>query len=158
MHGSMGNKQEELEICVWSQGHDLIAATETWWDTSHDRNDVIDVYILFRKDRLARQGGRVALYVREQLECTKLCLGVDEEQGKSLWVRNEGQTNMGDTVVDVYCRPPDQEDEVKVDFYRQLKIASQPQALVLVGDFNHPDIWWRDNIARCTVQKVPAEH
>jgi len=29
---SMGNKQEELEICVQSQSHDLIAITETWWD------------------------------------------------------------------------------------------------------------------------------
>jgi len=27
---NMGNKQEELEICVWSHDHDLIAITETW--------------------------------------------------------------------------------------------------------------------------------
>jgi len=33
---SMGNKQEELEICVQLQGHDLIAITETWWDSLHD--------------------------------------------------------------------------------------------------------------------------
>jgi len=26
---SMGNKEEELEICVWLQDHDLIAITET---------------------------------------------------------------------------------------------------------------------------------
>jgi len=32
----IGNKQEELQICVWSQGHDLFAVTETWWDSSHD--------------------------------------------------------------------------------------------------------------------------
>ena len=38
---SMGNKQEELEICVWSQGHNLIAVRETWWDSSHDWNAVI---------------------------------------------------------------------------------------------------------------------
>ncbi|GAB0204056.1 hypothetical protein GRJ2_002871200 [Grus japonensis] len=51
---SMGNKQEELEVCVQSQGHDLIAITETWWDSSHDWNAVMDGYILFRKDRPAR--------------------------------------------------------------------------------------------------------
>ena len=33
---SMGNKQDELEICVQLQGHNLIANTETWWDSSHD--------------------------------------------------------------------------------------------------------------------------
>jgi len=72
---SMGNKQEELEICVRSQGHDLIAITETWWDSSHDWNAVTDGYRLFRKDRPTRRGGGVALYVREQLECIELCQG-----------------------------------------------------------------------------------
>jgi len=51
---SMGNKQEELEVCVWSQGHNLIAVTETWWDSSHDWNAVMDGYTLFRKDRPTR--------------------------------------------------------------------------------------------------------
>jgi len=64
---------------VLSQGHDLIATRETWWDSSHDWNAVTNGYILFRKDRPTRQGGEVNLYVREQLECIELCLGVDEE-------------------------------------------------------------------------------
>jgi len=42
--------------------------------------------------------------------------------------------------VGVYYRSPDQEEEADEAFYRQLKVASQSQALVLVGDFNHPDI------------------
>ncbi|GAB0204077.1 mitochondrial enolase superfamily member 1 [Grus japonensis] len=40
-------------------------------------------------------------------------------------------------------RPPDQEEEVDEAFYRQLEVASQSQALVLMGDFNHPDICWK---------------
>lgn len=87
---------EELEICVWSQGHDLIATTEIWWDSSHDWDAIRDGYVLFREDRPGRQGGRVALSVREQLECIKLCLGVDKEWVKCLWVRIKGQANMGD--------------------------------------------------------------
>ena len=51
---SMGNKQEELKICVWLQGHDLTAITETQWDSLHDWNSVIDAYTLFRKDRPTR--------------------------------------------------------------------------------------------------------
>ena len=35
---SMRNKQDELEICVRSQGCDFIAITETWWNSSHDWN------------------------------------------------------------------------------------------------------------------------
>jgi len=75
----MENKQEELEICVQSQGHDHIAVTETWWDSSRDWNAVIDSYLFFRKDRPTRRGGGLALYVREQLECIEFCLGEGEE-------------------------------------------------------------------------------
>jgi len=48
---SVGNKQEELEICERSQGHSLIAITEAWRDSSHDWNAVINGYMLSRKDR-----------------------------------------------------------------------------------------------------------
>ena len=70
---NMGNNQEKLEVCVQSQDHDLIAITETWWDSSHDWNDVVDGYVLFMKDRPAIQGGGVALCVSQQLECIELC-------------------------------------------------------------------------------------
>jgi len=36
--------------------------------------------------------------------------------------------------VGVYYRPPDQEEEGDETCYRQLKVASQSQALVLMGD------------------------
>ena len=62
-----------------SQGHDLFAVTETWWDSSHDWNAAMGGYTLFRKDRPTWRGDGVALYVREQLECIELCLGTDEE-------------------------------------------------------------------------------
>ncbi|KAK4817455.1 hypothetical protein QYF61_015610 [Mycteria americana] len=44
-------------------------------------------------------------------------------------------------------RPPNQEDRVDKALYRQIGAAPRSQALVLVGDFNHPDICWRDNTA-----------
>jgi len=50
--------------------------------------------------------------------------------------------------VGVYYRTPDQEEEVDEAFYRQLQAASQSQALVLMGDFSHPDISWEDHTAR----------
>ncbi|GAB0199938.1 mitochondrial enolase superfamily member 1 [Grus japonensis] len=55
---------------------------------------------------------------------------------------------MGDTVVGVYYRPPDQDEEVDEAFYRQLEVALRSQALVLMGDFNHPDICWKGNMAK----------
>jgi len=76
----------------------------------------------------------------EHLECVELCLGADEEGVESLWVRIKGQPYMGDIVVGVYYRPSDQDEEVDEACHRQLKVASQSQALVVMGDFNHPDI------------------
>ncbi|PKU29506.1 glycerol kinase [Limosa lapponica baueri] len=75
-------------------------------------------------------------------------LGSDEEIVENLWVRIKGWANMRDTVVGVYYRQPDQDGEVDEAFYNQLKVALQSQALVLMGDFNHPDICWKGYTAK----------
>lgn len=77
---NMGNKQGELELCMQLQSYDLMAITETWWDNSHDWNGVMDGFELFKKNRSEGWGGRVTLYMSEQLECMELCLGKDEGQ------------------------------------------------------------------------------
>lgn len=43
------------------------------------RSVVMDGCIFFREDRSEKQGGGVALHVREQLECIKLYSGIDEQ-------------------------------------------------------------------------------
>jgi len=125
-----------------------VAITGKCWDDLPDWHAVVDGYGLFREDRPTRRGGGVALYVREKLECIELCLGTDEEGVESLCVRIKGQAHIGNVIVGVHYRPPDQEEEVDEAFYKQLQAASQSQALVLLGDFNHPDISWEDHTAR----------
>lgn len=63
-------------------------------------------------------------------------------------MRIKGQANRVDIVVGVYYTAPNQEEEVDKAFYRQLQNASCSQALVLMGDFNHPNICWKDNTAK----------
>ena len=99
------------------------------------------------KDRQGRRGGGVSLYVNDQLECVELWLGMDEEPTESLWVRIKGRAGTRDIIVEVCYRPADQEDREDEALYRQIGAASHSQALVLMGDFNHPDICWRDNTA-----------
>ncbi|GAB0176272.1 hypothetical protein GRJ2_000092400 [Grus japonensis] len=74
---------------------------------------------------------------------------MDEEPTESLWVRIKGRAGAGDIIVGVCYRPPDQGDGADEALYRQIGAASRSQALVLMGDFNHPDICWRDNAAEC---------
>ena len=50
---------------------------------------------------VARRGGGVALYVREQLKCIELHIGVNDEKVEGLWVRIKGWANIGDTAVGV---------------------------------------------------------
>lgn len=71
---SIGNKQEELNICGQSKGFDLTAVMETWWDTSHDWNVVMRGHTLLRKDRPGGCIGGTSLYVRKLLECIELYL------------------------------------------------------------------------------------
>ncbi|KAK4806898.1 hypothetical protein QYF61_012619 [Mycteria americana] len=77
----------------------------------------------------------------------ELCLGMDEETPESLWVRIKEQTNTGGIVVGVCYRPPDQEEQADEALCKQIGAASHSQALVLMGDFKHPDICWRNNTA-----------
>ncbi|GAB0203750.1 hypothetical protein GRJ2_002840600 [Grus japonensis] len=72
---------------------------------------------------------------------------MEEELTESLWVRIKGRAGAGDIIVGVCYRPPDQGDRADEAFYRQIGAASHSQALVLMGDFNHPDICWRGNAA-----------
>ncbi|GAB0207747.1 hypothetical protein GRJ2_003240400 [Grus japonensis] len=74
---------------------------------------------------------------------------MDEEPTKSLWVRIKGSAGAGDIIVGSSTRPPDQGERVDEALYRQIGAASYSQALVLMGDFNHTDICWRDNTAEC---------
>ncbi|GAB0207569.1 hypothetical protein GRJ2_003222600 [Grus japonensis] len=148
----MGNKQEQLEKCALLQGYDLISITEMWWDGSYDWSVGMEGYRLFRKDRHGRRRRGVTLYVNGQLECMELHLGMEEELTERLWVRIKGRAGAGDIMAgDITAgacyRPPDQGDRADEALYRQIGAASHSQALVLMGDFNHPDICWRDNTA-----------
>ena len=143
---SMGNKQEELEAIVQREGYDLVAITETWWDHSHDWSAAMSGYRLFRRDRQHRRGGGVALYIRESLDVGELEAGNDKVE--SLWVRIRGKANKASILVGVCYRPPNQDEETDEEFYRQLAEAAKSSALVLVGDFNFPDISWKHNTAQ----------
>lgn len=51
-------------------------------------------------------------------------------------------------------RLPEEEEEANEVLYRQLEVAAQSQALVLVENSNHLDICWRNHTVR---QKQPRK-
>ncbi|XP_035169883.1 uncharacterized protein LOC118159406, partial [Oxyura jamaicensis] len=144
---SMGNKQEELEATVLVGNYNVAAITETWWDDSHDWSVAVDGYKLFRRDRRGRRGGGVALYVRKWIDCEELCLRNSHDQVESLWVKIKDLSSKVYLVVGVCYRPPDQGESVDEAFLLQLQELSCSQALILMEDFNHPDICWGSGTA-----------
>lgn len=56
----------------------------------------------------------------------------------------KGRTGKGDIIMDVCCRPPDQEEQEDEALNRHTGEASCSQALILMGNFNHPDVYWRN--------------
>ncbi|TRZ08015.1 hypothetical protein HGM15179_019091 [Zosterops borbonicus] len=76
-------------------------------------------------------------------------LGIEtnDDEVECLWVRVKGKANKADILLGVCYSPPDQEEEVDNLFYKQLDNISGSSALVLVGNFNLPDICWELNIA-----------
>ncbi|GAB0209348.1 hypothetical protein GRJ2_003400500 [Grus japonensis] len=90
-----------------------------------------------------KEEGGHTLYVKEWIDCTELYLKNSDEQVESLWVKIRGQDNKGNLMVGVYYRPSDQGEPVDEAFLLELWEASCSQTLILLGDFNHPDICWK---------------
>ncbi|RMC09988.1 hypothetical protein DUI87_12778 [Hirundo rustica rustica] len=72
----------------------------------------------------------------------------NEDGVECLWVRIKGKANKADILLGVCYRPSNQEEEVGNLFYKQLENVSGSSALVLVGNFNLPDICWELNTAK----------
>ena len=86
------------------------------------------------------------LYVRERFEVTELMAG--DGKVESLWVKVRGRADKADILVGVCYRPPSQDEETDEVFCEQLAEAARSPALVLMGDFNFPDICWEYNRAQ----------
>jgi len=87
----------------------------------------------------------VALYVRDCFNCIEL--KVCDDKVECLWVKMRGKASKADILLGVGYRPPNQDEEVDDVFCKRLAEVSQSLALVLMGDFNLPDICWKYNTA-----------
>ena len=67
-------------------------------------------YRLFKRDRLGRKGGGVALYIKKDYECVEIN-NVDDRV-ESIWIRIKAKANKTDVIVGVCYRPPNQDEEV----------------------------------------------
>ncbi|KAK4826878.1 LOW QUALITY PROTEIN: hypothetical protein QYF61_011997 [Mycteria americana] len=121
------------------------------------RSAAIDGYKLFRRDRRGRRGTGVALYVNKWIDCEDLSLKNRHKQVESLWVRIRDQGNKGNLVVGVYYRLLNQGETIDEACLLQLQEASCSQAIVLLGDFNHPNICWKSSTDKKEMHRQPKQ-
>ncbi|KAJ7408181.1 mitochondrial fission process protein 1 [Willisornis vidua] len=139
MYSSMRSKEEEVEALAQSERSDIIGISETLGDETCEWSILLNGgYRLFKRDRQGRRGEGVSVCVRERLECMELTVGNGSVE--SLWVRIKGQTNNVDVIVGVYYRSHSQDDDIDKYFFEELRDTSKSPALVLIGDFNLPEI------------------
>ena len=105
------------------------------------------VYMCYISASLNHQPYTSAMYVRDFFNCIELsdC----DDKVECLWVKMKGKANKADILQEVCYRPFIQDEETDAVFYKRLAEVSQSLALVLVGDFTLPDIFWKYN----TVEK-----
>lgn len=134
------------------QDYSLIGIMDMWWDGSYEWNGEMEgCSILEKTGREDRRKRSVALYVNDQLEYTELCWGMDKKLTRSLWVRIKGMTGSDSGDLPQAMQLGNPSDEV---LYRHVGVAPCSQTLGLMGDFKHPDIYWRD----IAIQESPGMH
>ncbi|KAJ7405399.1 mitochondrial fission process protein 1 [Willisornis vidua] len=98
-----------------------------------------------QKRQAGKERWRGGFIYRESLDSVEL--EVINNKVEHLWTRIRAKANKADILVVVCYRPPYQDDEGDELLYKQLADVSRSAALVLVGDFNLPDICWKLNTA-----------
>ena len=149
---SLHSKMGEVEALVNEENYDIIGIAETWLCSSHDWAVNIPGYALFRRDRAQRKGGGVCLYVRSDIKVSMKEDLVDGEcdDAEVLWVELYTGTHNTKVIVGVCYRPPGVNEEVETQLFKQIEMAAKAGTVVLMGDFNYPDIDWKNGTAGTT--------
>ncbi|KAJ7410364.1 hypothetical protein BTVI_53415 [Pitangus sulphuratus] len=110
------------------------------------------------KNRSVRQDGEITLHVTEQLEHIELYPGTDK-LFESFWIRIKGQDNTGETVVGIYYRPPDQDEEADEAFYGEVELLNAFLTLIFTAEGNsqesqtsevREEVWRKEDFALVT--------
>ena len=145
---------QELVTVVESGKPDVIGITETWGNGDiFDSEYSIPGYSMFRIDRkLGRRGGGVMLLVNSSMNPVEVKL--KSEFADQVWCRIQLQSGE-DLLIGVCYRSPNPEfsdkenDAMLCDLFTE--VYGKP--LLLMGDFNYPDVDWSSSYGQSTASQ-----
>ena len=121
-----------------SKKFDIVAISETWLRKNIYNNKILPAgYILYRNDR-GTKGGGVMLAINNKLTCERLTIPDDIE---ALAVTINSTKNKKLIFGIVYI-PPNSSDAYHSSVFNFIRTLPQSNNIVIVGDFNYPDIDW----------------
>ena len=85
---SIINKKDELNIMVDDIKPHIIGITESW--ANNDITDAefgLEVYAMFRKDRMGRRGGGVLLYIKDTIPAYEVQLQEEADCNEAIWCK-----------------------------------------------------------------------
>lgn len=130
----------DLETIVITHNPDILVITETWLHCDISDSEITPVgYRIYRKDRGSRGGG-VAVMFRESVTATRLPDIADVEYVIVKFVSGDFHLLVG-----AFYRPPSSPSSFFEKLNEFLCVhRSSKSNLLLVGDFNVPDVSWAD--------------
>jgi hypothetical protein len=135
---SLYPKIDEISWIVQNSGVDVVCISETWLNDSVLDSDIgIEGYTLFRKDRLSKKGGGVAIYINN-------CFTVKERRDiitncdlEMIWCEIVSKRNNENILLSCIYRPPNASVEILNAIIDTIeKASSEDKVLVLLGDMN----------------------
>ena len=142
---SIFNKFSELQLLASQHNPYIIGITETWLDSSIKDSEIyLDNYNILRNDRSASRGGGVLLYVHKSLTCSPCQKLETVNFDESLWCLISLPANNTLLVGLVYRSPSSTElnSSKLLDIIHTISLQQSFNQLLLIGDFNLPDIEW----------------
>jgi len=139
---SITNKLNELEFLLTSHPDQIVCVTESWLDETVPNSVIIrnTDNICFRCDRVGKKGGGVMVLIPKKFKSFEIASTSNESfEGIMLSVFIN---SINFTLVNVY-RPPGNDPQFMPKFENFLQpVLAKPECLILMGDFNLPDINW----------------
>ena len=142
---SLNNKFDEFTTVVREGDFDIISVSETWFtDEIPEQVYNISGYSMLCKNRIGRRGGGVALYVRDEMHPTPVCLTTVPPEHEIVWVQLRPhrlpRTVSSIFVATVYSPPNNPDSESLIQHISQaiddILAKYQQAGIIILGDVN----------------------
>lgn len=134
---SLVNKLSKFQAFAYSSNYNIFCVSETWLSNHIFDNEILPTgYSIYRKDRNSRGGG-VLMAIKDNLTCNLMSSPPDIEI-----ITVKISTSVPIFICLVYIPPNSSENYYDSFFHYLFELSNKASPIILVGDFNFPDIDW----------------